>query len=52
DTSFEPHPTDFPYVVLEYPNTNAREVFPLLVPRDEDHYSPLLEVKKSLFTII
>lgn len=52
DRSFDPHPTDFPFVVLEYPNTNAREVFPLLVPKDEDHYSPVKEVKKSLFTII
>ncbi|KAF8588488.1 DOT1-domain-containing protein [Ramaria rubella] len=52
DMSFEPHPTDFPFVELEYPNTNAREIFPLLIPKDEDHYSPVKEVKKSLFTII
>ncbi|GJJ09402.1 hypothetical protein Clacol_003624 [Clathrus columnatus] len=52
DRSFDPHPTQFPYVVLEYPNTNSREVFPLLIPKDEDHYSPVKEVKKSLFTII
>lgn len=52
DKRFEPHHTDFPFVELEYPNNNAREVFPLLVPKDEDHYSPVLEVKKSLFTII
>ncbi|KAF8525244.1 DOT1-domain-containing protein [Hysterangium stoloniferum] len=52
DKSFEPHPINFPFVELEYPNTNARERFPLLVPKDEDHYSPVKEVKKSLFTII
>lgn len=52
DKSFEPHPINFPYVELEYPNTNSREIFPLLIPKDEDHYSPVKEVKKSLFTII
>jgi hypothetical protein len=25
DTSFDPHPTDYPVVELEYPNTSASE---------------------------
>ncbi|KAF5370802.1 hypothetical protein D9758_002119 [Tetrapyrgos nigripes] len=51
DTSFEPHPQKYPWVVLEYPNTGASEKFILLAPKDKDHYSPILDLEKTLYTI-
>ncbi|KAK1231301.1 Nucleosomal histone H3-Lys79 methylase [Marasmius sp. AFHP31] len=52
DTSFNPHPTDYPVVELEYPNSGACERYILLQPKDKDHYSPILDFEKSLYTII
>ena len=68
DKSFEVHPTDYPTVELEYPNTHASERwgprlrrlhplltlsrFILLAPKDKDHYDPILCLKQSLFTIV
>ncbi|KAG7090656.1 hypothetical protein E1B28_009755 [Marasmius oreades] len=52
DKSFEPHPTNYPVVELEYPNTGACERYILLQPKDKDHYSPILDFEKTLYTII
>ncbi|KAJ6577112.1 S-adenosyl-L-methionine-dependent methyltransferase, partial [Mycena sp. CBHHK59/15] len=52
DTSFKPHPKDYPVVELEYPNTNSSERFILLAPKDKDHYNPIMDVEKTLYTII
>ncbi|TBU51152.1 S-adenosyl-L-methionine-dependent methyltransferase, partial [Dichomitus squalens] len=52
DTSFEPHPTDYPVVYLEYPNNDAQESFVLLAPKDKDHYNPIMCLESTLHTII
>ncbi|KAJ7836327.1 DOT1-domain-containing protein [Mycena olivaceomarginata] len=52
DTSFKPHPKDYPFVELEYPNTHSSERFILLAPKDKDHYNPIMDVEKTLYTII
>ncbi|KAJ6573890.1 histone-lysine N-methyltransferase [Mycena vulgaris] len=52
DTSFKPHPKDYPVVELEYPNTHSSERFILLAPKDKDHYNPIMDVEKTLYTII
>ncbi|RDB28649.1 Histone-lysine N-methyltransferase, H3 lysine-79 specific [Hypsizygus marmoreus] len=52
DYSFKPHPTNYPVVELEYPNTGAVERFVLLAPKDKDHYNPIMDLEKSLFTIV
>ncbi|KAA1475413.1 DOT1-domain-containing protein [Dentipellis sp. KUC8613] len=52
DTSFEPHPTDYPVAELEFPNTGASERYILLAPKDKDHYNPIMCLEKSLYTII
>ncbi|THV06753.1 DOT1-domain-containing protein [Dendrothele bispora CBS 962.96] len=51
DTSFEPHPEKYPWVMLEYPNSGASEKFILLAPKDKDHYSPILDLEKTLYVI-
>ncbi|KAG9310322.1 S-adenosyl-L-methionine-dependent methyltransferase [Chiua virens] len=50
DTSFEVE--SFPTADLEYPNNNANEKFMLLVPKDKDHYNPIMCLEQSLHTII
>ncbi|TFY73321.1 hypothetical protein EWM64_g10692, partial [Hericium alpestre] len=52
DTSFEPHPTEYPIGELEFPNTGASERYILLVPKDKDHYNPIMCLERSLYTII
>ncbi|TDL28959.1 DOT1-domain-containing protein [Rickenella mellea] len=52
DTSFEPHPTDYPFVELEYPNDAACERFMLLEPKDKDHYNPIMCLEDTLHTIV
>ncbi|KAG6885032.1 hypothetical protein C0993_006448 [Termitomyces sp. T159_Od127] len=52
DYRFKPHPTQYPVVELEYPNTGAVERFILLAPKDKDHYNPIMDLEKSLYTII
>ncbi|KAF4605662.1 Nucleosomal histone H3-Lys79 methylase [Pleurotus pulmonarius] len=52
DHSFEPHPTDYPYAELEYPNSGAVERYILLQPKDKDHYNPILCLERTLTTII
>ncbi|KAF7437292.1 Nucleosomal histone H3-Lys79 methylase [Pleurotus ostreatus] len=52
DRSFEPHPTDYPYAELEYPNSGAVERYILLQPKDKDHYNPILCLERTLTTII
>ncbi|KAJ7652051.1 histone-lysine N-methyltransferase, partial [Mycena polygramma] len=52
DSKFRPHPKDYPYVDLEYPNTHSTERFILLAPKDKDHYNPIMDVEKTLYTII
>ncbi|KAJ7480031.1 histone-lysine N-methyltransferase, partial [Mycena galericulata] len=52
DTRFKPHPKDYPVVELEYPNNNSSERFILLAPKDKDHYNPIMDVEKTLYTII
>ncbi|PPQ90422.1 hypothetical protein CVT25_014940 [Psilocybe cyanescens] len=52
DKSFEPHPTDYPVVELEYPNSFAVERFILLAPKDKDHYNPIMDLERSLYTMV
>ncbi|KAJ6519203.1 histone-lysine N-methyltransferase [Mycena sanguinolenta] len=52
DHSFKPHPKSYPYVDLEYPNTGSSERFILLAPKDKDHYNPIMDVEKTLYTIV
>ncbi|CAA7264669.1 unnamed protein product [Cyclocybe aegerita] len=52
DKSFEPHPTDYPVVELEFPNKGASERFILLAPKDKDHYNPIMDLERSLYTIV
>ncbi|KAI0762345.1 S-adenosyl-L-methionine-dependent methyltransferase [Fomes fomentarius] len=52
DKSFQPHPTDYPVVELEYPNTGASEKFILLQPKDPDHYNPIMCLQDTLHTMI
>ncbi|KAF7340197.1 Histone-lysine N-methyltransferase, H3 lysine-79 specific [Mycena venus] len=52
DCKFKPHPKNYPYVELEYPNTHSSERFILLAPKDKDHYNPIMDVEKTLYTII
>ncbi|KAF5382801.1 hypothetical protein D9757_007288 [Collybiopsis confluens] len=49
DNSFEPEA--YPTAELEYPNTGAFETFSLLAPKDKDHYNPIMDLEKSLYTI-
>ncbi|KXN84824.1 Histone-lysine N-methyltransferase, H3 lysine-79 specific [Leucoagaricus sp. SymC.cos] len=50
DMSFEPE--NFPVAELEYPNTGAKERFLLLAPKDKDHYNPIMDLEKTLLTIV
>ncbi|TFK38629.1 S-adenosyl-L-methionine-dependent methyltransferase [Crucibulum laeve] len=52
DRSWQPHPIHYPVVELEYPNSNAVEKFILLAPKDKDHYNPIMDLEKSLFTLV
>ncbi|EGN94060.1 hypothetical protein SERLA73DRAFT_188615 [Serpula lacrymans var. lacrymans S7.3] len=52
DTSFEPHPTNYPVTKLEYPNNDACESFILLTPKDKNHYDPIMCLELSLHAII
>ncbi|ESK95490.1 histone-lysine n-methyltransferase [Moniliophthora roreri MCA 2997] len=52
DKRFEPHPTNYPVCELEYPNTDSIERFVLLQPKDKDHYSPIMDFERSLYTIV
>ncbi|GLB36625.1 putative histone methyltransferase that specifically methylates histone H3 to form H3K79me [Lyophyllum shimeji] len=52
DYSFKPHPTNYPVAELEYPNNGAVERFILLAPKDKDHYNPIMDLERSLYTII
>ncbi|KAF8213808.1 S-adenosyl-L-methionine-dependent methyltransferase [Mycena galopus ATCC 62051] len=52
DHSFKPNPKYYPYVDLEYPNTHSTERFILLAPKDKDHYNPIMDVEKTLYTIV
>ncbi|KAH9487179.1 Histone-lysine N-methyltransferase, H3 lysine-79 specific [Psilocybe cubensis] len=52
DKSFEPHPTNYPVVELEYPNSFAAERFILLAPKDKDHYNPIMDLERTLYTIV
>ncbi|EEB87268.1 hypothetical protein MPER_15459, partial [Moniliophthora perniciosa FA553] len=52
DNRFEPHPTNYPLCELEYPNTDSMERFVLLQPKDKDHYSPIMDFERSLYTIV
>lgn len=52
DTSFDPHETDYPVVELEYPGHGASERFILLAPKDKDHYNPIMDLEKTLYTIV
>ncbi|KAH9171706.1 histone-lysine N-methyltransferase [Lactarius sanguifluus] len=52
DKSFDPHPTDYPVGELEFPNSGATERYILLAPKDKDHYSPILDLERTLYTII
>ncbi|KAF9073966.1 S-adenosyl-L-methionine-dependent methyltransferase [Rhodocollybia butyracea] len=50
DKSFEPEKC--PVVEMEYPNTGATEKFLLLAPKDKDHYNPIMDLEKTLYTIV
>ncbi|KAF8895018.1 hypothetical protein CPB84DRAFT_1682451, partial [Gymnopilus junonius] len=52
DKSFEPHFTNYPVVELEYPNRDASERFILLAPKDKDHYNPIMDLERTLYTIV
>jgi len=52
DRSFDAHPTNYPVGELEFPNSGATERYILLAPRDKDHYSPILDLERTLYTII
>ncbi|KAG5638184.1 hypothetical protein H0H81_001386 [Sphagnurus paluster] len=52
DYRFKPHPDNYPVVELEYPNNCAVERFILLAPKDKDHYNPIMDLEKSLYTIV
>ncbi|KAJ3774821.1 DOT1-domain-containing protein [Lentinula raphanica] len=45
-------PDNFPYVDLEYPNNAATERFLLLAPKDKDHYNPIMDIEKTIYTIV
>ncbi|KAG6334088.1 hypothetical protein ID866_5004 [Astraeus odoratus] len=50
DKSFDVE--SMPSTELEYPNNNSCETFILLVPKDPDHYNPIMCLEQSLYTII
>ncbi|RDX51423.1 DOT1-domain-containing protein [Lentinus brumalis] len=52
DMSWEPHPTKYPMAELEYPNSGASERFILLIPRDHEHYNPLICLESSLHAMV
>ncbi|KAG9048164.1 Nucleosomal histone H3-Lys79 methylase [Tulasnella sp. UAMH 9824] len=52
DTTFDPHPTDYPVVEVEYPAEDAKERYILLVPNDKDHYNPIMELLNAVYAII
>ncbi|KAL6303489.1 hypothetical protein BKA93DRAFT_734905 [Sparassis latifolia] len=56
DKRFEPHPTDYSVMKLEYPNIGACERFVLLVPKDKakakDHYNPIMCLENTLHAIL
>ncbi|KAF9478541.1 DOT1-domain-containing protein [Pholiota conissans] len=52
DKTFEPDPVNPPMVDLEYPNSGAIESFILLAPKDKDHYNPIMDLERSLYTIV
>ncbi|CAK5265460.1 unnamed protein product [Mycena citricolor] len=52
DTSFKPHPTNYPVVELEYPNSNAAERSSMLQSMHKDHYNPIMDVEQSLYMIV
>ncbi len=37
---------------LEYPNSGASERFILLIPRDHEHYNPLICLESSLHAMV
>ncbi|KAF7328644.1 Histone-lysine N-methyltransferase, H3 lysine-79 specific [Mycena sanguinolenta] len=49
DTSFDCHLLNYPFVQVEYPNTDA---FVLLEPVYESHYNPIAHLESVLKTII
>ncbi|RPD59337.1 DOT1-domain-containing protein [Lentinus tigrinus ALCF2SS1-7] len=52
DMSWEPHPTKYPVAELEYPNNGASERFILLVPKDPQHYDPIMCLESSLHAMV
>lgn len=52
DYSWKPHPVHPPTGELEYPNTDACEEFILLEPKDKDHYNPIMDLERSLYTMV
>ncbi|KAJ7630377.1 S-adenosyl-L-methionine-dependent methyltransferase, partial [Roridomyces roridus] len=52
DRTFKPDPSRYPTVELQYPNTDSSEIFILLAPKDKDHYNPIYDVEKTLYTIV
>ncbi|KAF7306373.1 Histone-lysine N-methyltransferase, H3 lysine-79 specific [Mycena indigotica] len=52
DRSFQQSPNRYPTVELEYPNRTASEKYILLAPVDKDHYNPIMDVEKTLYTIV
>lgn len=52
DLTFKLQPHHWPVAELEYPNSGAVESFALLVPKDKDHYNPIMDLEQSLYTIV
>ncbi|KAJ7051226.1 S-adenosyl-L-methionine-dependent methyltransferase [Mycena amicta] len=52
DRSFRQDPKSPPTIELEYPNQAAAETFIILAPRDKDHYNPIMDVEKTLYSIV
>ncbi|KAF9524683.1 hypothetical protein CPB83DRAFT_725336, partial [Crepidotus variabilis] len=52
DTRFEASSTSYPVVELEYPNKGASERYILLAPKDKDHYNPIMDLERTLYTIV
>ncbi|KAJ7260030.1 hypothetical protein B0H12DRAFT_966236, partial [Mycena haematopus] len=50
DTSWDAHPINYPFVELEYPHTDSTEKFILLVPKSDDNYNPIMDVRRTLET--
>jgi len=52
DKSWQIIDGECPRIYLEYPNTGAKETFPLIIPRDPQHYNPIMELSESLEHIV